>query len=582
MFSTAQVSSKTLSTSTKRVNHLIALARENCINHADAVNFNAYGNRDGVGLVPVSDYFIDTVMVRRSVPLVSDTDFLSNSTAEVRYFFASRGVPSPNMVNIIPCGIHRGFQQWKIACANVPMDRILQTVKELPNFEVYAIDVTRDFAGSFDLPDLIEHFQNNHGMATGYSSDSSSLFMEKDMVKQSGHTCFVCKRGPIRYKAYLKFPQMLLKGKVREDIGNNWLAWIHNRLGKDCLFMKSRDATCERGWTRIEITVTCNSEGLPSASELKDHLDSFSEKCLPELIYTTPHEAMWRAFADCFQHTLVVVDEGYSKQGLAIIVYALDRDTRDVCGFIVNDWNRCMPQVMARFTLASRLPIDLIRVSLVRKEKTGVETLEICGARYDKVLKDKESDLTYLTNKEGKFSYNAKKDNIQAIGFVSHPNCIPFLPESRYFKKSKVPANIECREEIQVQIPDETHSSSFLAKGDYDKNMPLYLHSTPNLLPPIQCQQLPVMRLSQMARGYYDVYGVLIHGKCYPRMIVAIKDGLYIVYMTKDLQELYAMSGLNTKETTIKESPIARITVRYHRKRQSGGRPVTVVDFKVL
>ena len=581
MLATTQVSSRTLSSSNKRINHLIALARENCLNRADLVNFNQYGCQDNIGLEPVSDHYIDTVMLRRPIPSNTDPDFAANSTAEMSYFFASRGLRSSRVLSIMPCGVKQEFQQWKIACPDAPVDHMLQILKELPNFEVTSIDVTRDFAGSFDLTELVQHFEETYDLRTGFTPDH--LFMEKDMIKDSGHTCFVCKQGPIRYKAYLKFPQMLLKGQVRENIGNNWMAWIRHRSGaEDCLFFRSRNATRQRGMTRIEITVSCNNETLPSISELKCYLDSFVEKMPPKLIYSTPHEAMWRAFADCFQHTLIVVDEEYEKKGLAIMAYAIDRDTRDVCGFILDEWTRCMLHAMARFTLSSRLPIDVIRVSPVRKEKGGVETLEICGARYDKVHKKDMLDVTYLTNKTGSFSANKDKFNIEEVGFVPHPNCTLHLPDKRYTIKSKVPAEIQLKEELQVIIPDETGPSPFLSKTDYDKTMPVYYHSTPDLLPPMNCQQLPVFKLSNMMRGSYDVYGIIGHKKGYPRMVVAIGDELYIVYMSKELQQLCVSCGVDTTATNIENFSIARITIRYHRKRKSGGSPMSLIDFKLL
>ena len=60
----------------------------------------------------------------------------------------------------------------------------------------------------------------------------------------------------------------------------------------------------------------------------------------PELIYSTPHSAMWRAYCDCFKHTLIISDPQYGANsallkdpkafppGRALVVYSFNAKQR--------------------------------------------------------------------------------------------------------------------------------------------------------------------------------------------------------------------------------------------------------------
>ena len=54
-----------IATSLNPDNLLTALARANSLNISSDVNFNKYGIKDNIGMVPVTDIFIDSFIVKR-------------------------------------------------------------------------------------------------------------------------------------------------------------------------------------------------------------------------------------------------------------------------------------------------------------------------------------------------------------------------------------------------------------------------------------------------------------------------------------------------------------------------------------
>ena len=341
---------------------------------------------------------------------------------------------------------------------------------ESNRFYVSEVDITRDFAGSFKLNEVVEHFENNYGLTRGY--ERNCYFMEKDMKQRTGPNCFVMKKENLRFKLYLKFPQMICKDKVRENLGFNLRNWVspgkhYSRLNST---LKSKLAQ-ERGLSRIEVSI----KNPPlDVDELKRvHMD-FTDMLIPSLVRNTSHASMWTAFADNLKHTLIVVDEDISlpknEKGLAVVVYAYDKLTNDLCGFEVRDWQSKCTQVMSRFTLSSLLPIDLIKVS---KLHTGTRTLnlQIEGARYQKIMKVGRDDITFLTNSRGQFCFG--NTELEDYGLIKHRHINLVLPTKSYNRCSVVPAHIVLNGEIDVKIVDEVNR--FLS-AERVKEQPLLFH----------------------------------------------------------------------------------------------------------
>jgi len=259
--------------------------------------------------------------------------------------------------------------KWKIACSEVDVEVMQKIIIHLSSYEftLYEIDFTRDYAGSFRLNEVVSHFKQNYGLVEGYDKFRDVFFMEKDMKQKTGNNCFIMKKGNIRYKMYLKLPQMICKNKVRDNLGMNLLNWVSP--GKNHAHLSSNHQTelaRQRGLTRIEVSI--KNPSLHLEELIREH-NFFVDMLCPSLTWSSSHAMMWKAFADNLKHTLVVVDENFRGEakdvGLAIVVYAFDPATFDLCGFQVKNWQKNCMQIMARFTFSSSLPIDMIKMSYI-------------------------------------------------------------------------------------------------------------------------------------------------------------------------------------------------------------------------
>jgi hypothetical protein len=150
-----------------------------------------------------------------------------------------------------------------------------------------------------------------------------------------------------------------------------------------------------------------------------------------------------------------------NEKGLAIVVYAYDNLTNDLCGFKVQDWQRKCMQVMSRFTFSSLLPIDLIKVS---KLQNGVRNLnlQIDGARYLKTMNEGHADSTCLTDSNGRFCFSSGDVDLEGCGLVNHPNIRFVLPLKSYTRSATVPASAVLSDEIEVKVIGEAEDGQFV------------------------------------------------------------------------------------------------------------------------
>ena len=140
------------------------------------------------------------------------------------------------------------------------------------------------------------------------------------------------KKGNIRYKMYLKLPQMICKNKVRDNLGMNLLHWVSP--GKNYARLSSNHQTelaRQRGLTRIEVSI--KNPSLHFKELIREH-NFFVDMLCPSITWSSSHAMMWKAFADNLKNTLVVVNENFRGEakdvGLAIVVYAFDPATLDL------------------------------------------------------------------------------------------------------------------------------------------------------------------------------------------------------------------------------------------------------------
>lgn len=568
MLRSHQVPVSSLTTGKTRISQLKAIARHNCKNDINNVNFNQYGKRDGLGFTPVNDYFIDSALIRKKMDKDQYSDkneFMSVTTKQLNHKAEAAGLSK--FGSFCCCATSENdTAMWKYACQSENPQIVLDFLQSIKAFgyNTHEIDITQDFAGSFDLDEIMTHFFDNHSLQVGYSKNN--LFIEPEMQRNTGNTCFICKdpSSGNRQKIYLKFPQMLQSAKVREDLGNRWFDWTRTRYEK---FTRSREASSIRGMSRVEISIPCSAaDSVPTMEYLIDQLTNFTSRLPPSLSWATSHEDMWRSFADSFNHTLIVVDETYKESpsskdiGLAIVVYGFHSLTKNIVGFTVKNWSKRAAQVMARFTLSSTLPIDLITITPTSRQLHN-EWVEISGGRYRKEMKKGQEDLTYFTDKRGAFKFvkDMTTEKLSKDGFTSHKNIQPYIANKQFHIKSLVPATMILEDELDISLPDP---STFLKKEVYDKVMPMYNMSLPiktdsiipkemdfpnNSLPlaEVDIQKIqgnskvhsfPVIKLKSLPRGHYDiVYIFPMNGGKYPQFLINVSGTLYVMYSTDSL-----------------------------------------------
>ena len=73
-----------ITVSPKPINLLKAIARENCENELSGINFNKNGEKDGQGLVPIGECFIDTVIIKRLTSSLNSLNPLTMLYSEVK------------------------------------------------------------------------------------------------------------------------------------------------------------------------------------------------------------------------------------------------------------------------------------------------------------------------------------------------------------------------------------------------------------------------------------------------------------------------------------------------------------------
>lgn len=565
-----------ISQSNERLFHLKAIARSNCQNNLESVNFNKYGEKDNIGLESASDYFIDTVIISTSL---DDTAMLCELES-----LSCMNLYKQNLMSLWKkyCGANSDYTlqplfpigeheiKWKINCPSDSFNDVLAFLNsdEFRKYhKVLNIDITQDFAGSFDLSELILHLMENHDLKCGYPNDDpdNAFFYEKDMKNRTGLNCLNAKKNGVRYKAYLKFPQMMQNYKVRDDLGNRWYDWTQlEKKRSNSKFAQTRNQTCERGLTRIEVTVP----GLQSAETLIQYIDNFLQMFPPELIYSTPHSAMWSAFCDCMKHTLIVCDEQHEENGTAIVIYGCNNYTSDLSGFIVNNWNAKKPHILDRYTLASCLPIHLIKVShhSFIDDNLKTEIISLSGETYSKKMYFSGSDYTYISNRMGAFLHRTPTVSLTEFGFVPHRNCHLILPSKKLQLRSCRIAKIELVENF-VPITFDFENATCEVKSNFTDYKSHSIDSE-TVLSMHDISILPTKTLISLEPGHYDIFGIIPTHNHYPFFVINIASNFCKVYGTKTLSD-----ALNTTLVeailSVTHTPIGTLTVLYHSRTKS-------------
>jgi len=378
------------------------------------------------------------------------------------------------------------------------------------------------------------------------NNDDQFFIMDPKMKSQSGNTCFITKKQGIRYKVYLKFPQMLQSRKVRSDLGHRWYDWVGVSKGRiTSKFMTSRAKSKNRGLTRFELSF----KGLPTKDYMINEFSNFVSIIPAELSYATPHSAMWSAYADCLKHSLIVVDESDEK-GLGVLIYSKNSMTNDLSGVKILNWNTHSHTYITRYTFSQNLPIHVIKLVSTGRHN-GNEILQISGLIYSKRMNEDVADITFMLNSKGQFAYHKPEleiNKLNEIGFSRHRNCNLVVSSQVMAVRSKRIATYCLKDELPLQI----NEYSFHSTDDLNKIAPMnYIsHSISN--GEFKIDELPLIKARNLVRGFYDIHAILLHPNTYPIIVINITRKLHKLYANADLKNAIS---LNSKIDFNKLSP---------------------------
>ena len=512
-----------LSTSENPDNVLTALARANCLNLSNKVDFNKYGVKDNIGLTAVSDIFSDCFVVQLKYR-EEGIDYLSI----LRNLINSHGMAQASIMAI-------ENDKFKIACPDYDISLVMNSIYLLKtsDFKLNCIDITQDYAGSFDKEELKHHLLTKCGFVEeSFISKSHHTIMKSS---KEPHTCLQYWNGKSqRCKVYLKMAEVLQSRSVRSTVGNRWLSWVV----KNRRLAKSRDASLNRGLTRVEVTCYTDGNSCDNLSALLSTIPEVTQHLAPELIFSTPHKAMWHAYCDCFKHTLIVTNPQFGATpsllqdkkaippGRALIVYSFNNLTKDISGRFIDKWNLLSNHAIDRHTISAKLPIDIMEVCSFRKgtskELGNYVQVHVTRSKYFK----SEDEPLHLT--EDSTIFNCKhytphenEKYLTQAGMIEHPNCTISLPLRQHSIKTKTTTKLDLlcpKEDIQCN----TISKKLLPANGNSRSL----------------------KLTDLPIGVYNIKEIAPRNSQYGRFLISIEyEGAIVIVTSNKILDVQIPTG---------------------------------------
>lgn len=414
---------------------LKAVAKINIQNLTGDINYNFYGTKDGVGFVSVGEKYIDSFILQVDIPSFSIKSKINQLVGEqnktIRLLLRLHGL---NTCTVRAFGLKKlnevlYRQCFKVTCLKNRFDVVAEFIRNKHirsiGMRLQDVDVVSDYAGTFDKQEVAEYL-----ISHGYSKEGDELPIIVNNDHTVGGNCLsaldYAGGTKIFTRMYNKMVQMLESQAVRRNIGCLWKNWI---CETDTPLAKSRDAATMRGLTRVRTSFNLEYYNLPSDNFI-DHIMERLVVAIPKsLVYSTPYAAIWKAYCDSLQHTLICV---HKSTDVALLVYSYNEHTKKISGQIFNNWENIKDWCINKLTF--NLPIDVIEVeetevlTMKNKKLRKDEEIVITGVRYE----GEEGHSTRIISHNGLCSYNnaSKEKNAEMLeksGFVEHKICIPFL-----------------------------------------------------------------------------------------------------------------------------------------------------------
>merc|ERR1711891_133947 len=158
-------------------------------------------------------------------------------------------------------------QKFKIACPNMDYATVMKFLRNVDyngyGFFLNDVDVTIDYAGSFDKYKCIDHITNFEDFREQGSIQNGEEYPRTvvDNDKEVGKNCLTWMENidgiKTRQKIYNKMVQMLETKSVRSKVGSHWKDWV---CQSETRLADARDKAKDRGLTRVEVTFYTQNE----------------------------------------------------------------------------------------------------------------------------------------------------------------------------------------------------------------------------------------------------------------------------------------------------------------------------------
>ena len=219
------------------------VVKHNALNKTGHINYNKGCIKDGVGFQPCSDKFVDNCVLRvlvadyliqkksyvevgsinRTIRAMLERNWLESCKFKAISLSSASDIPAemmakmPFRIDNKECDVTAYyFHDYKIACANVEHKSVLQFLRKKEYVQrglfLKNIDLTMDYAGSFDREQVIDYTVTNHDFrCQGAVEDTTKNIL--DNSGKVGQNCLtyveIINGMGTRSKIYNKMVQML-------------------------------------------------------------------------------------------------------------------------------------------------------------------------------------------------------------------------------------------------------------------------------------------------------------------------------------------------------------------------------------
>ena len=637
----AKAENKTVQTQVK-IEEMIRLVKANAENKTGNLNYNKYGVRDDKGLVPCNEgeIFVDNFVLGCYVPefRIEKREYkdVGLTNMLIRKLLKEAGLNSCMVkatslqkvptADVDPCSIMTSksetpkedtrnkrpiyyLQEYKIACPDEDYNEVMAYLRsqEYTRSKLFMrdIDVTIDCAGSFNRHELINILLMDVSFQLQGADEGADYTILRN-EHEVGKNCLTWMENhgmAIRCKLYNKFVQMLETQAVRMKIGNHWKAWVDQIFTR---FATARNNASERGLTRCEATFYCGAD-IPTDDFMKEQLLSIIKRVPNDLVYSTPYRETWKAYCECFVHSLVVIDK-IAEEERGIIVYSLNEVTGRVSGKLVTNWTEKEKWCLANLTLSQQLPIDIIEIHPPGRTTDKKAKYRVTMNTY---VKESTRGIPFTTRLVGKGPYGKSKHSklesgceimMEEAGLLPNINCIPFLAHTAANKNSKSYLLLHHVEELEpAGIPQKrqqrrkrTIKTVVNESGQLSRQTALGNHS--EVIDAVMARQLDKKKSSEIFKSYarakhgklsqleLGTYSVVAMKACQQKygqkfvLLLEVGDGLLPCYSNWDIEEHVSEKFPKKRRQELQknnvifldEEPIAQLTITGRRRNNRG------------